>query len=167
MTLRKTTIVFALICLALSDWTLTSCLAQATPKEDKRVKQLDNETRKLTRTTNPESRAKSLMKVAEITLSYVSEAANQNDFPKMQSYVEQYRKAVSDARDAMMKSGFDPHRKSGGYRAVEMTLRKQIRMLQDIGRSLAVDERQPLDNAVEMASKIRDEFVQAIFGSPA
>jgi hypothetical protein len=166
MTVKKATIIIGLICFALSDWTLASCLAQAKPKEDKRLKQLDDETRKLTRTTNPENRAKSLVKIAEITLTFVSEAANAGDFTKMQSDVEQYRKAVTDARDTMMRSGLDPHKKSGGYKAVEIALRKQIRALQDIARVLTVDERQPVEDTLELTSKIRDEFVQALFGNP-
>src|SRR5262245_26874645 len=118
MTVKKSTIIISLILLALNHWTIASCLAQVKPKEDKRLEQLDNETKKLALTTNPENRAKSLMKIAEITLSYVSEAATANDFAKMRSYVEQYRNAVTDARDAMMRSGHDPHKKSGGYKAV-------------------------------------------------
>jgi hypothetical protein len=161
-TVKTATIVIGLICLALDDSRLASALAQA--KEDKRLKQLDNETRKLARTTNPENRAKSLMKIADITLTYVSEAANANDFAKMRSHIDQYRKAVTDARDTMMRSGLDPYKKSGGYKAVETSMRKQIRALQDIARGVTVDERQPVDDTVDLASKIRDEFVRALFG---
>jgi hypothetical protein len=164
MIVKRPTIIISLIFLALNHWAIASCLAQVKPKEDKRLKQLDNETRKLTRTTNPENRAKSLMKITEITLSYVSEAANASDFAKMRSYIEQYRKAITDARDTMMRSGLDPHKKSGGYKAVEIALRKQIRALQDIARGLMVDERQTVDDTADLASKIRDEFVHALFG---
>src|SRR5262249_40949513 len=103
--------------------------AQGKPNEDKRIKQLANEKRKLAGTTKAESRAKSLMRIAEITLSYVGEAASAKDIPKMQVCVEQYRQAITDARDAMMKSGLDPQKKSGEYMAVEIGLRKQIRVL--------------------------------------
>ena len=71
-----------------------SCFAQA--KEDKRVKQLENEKLKLDRTRDPANRAKSLMKIAEITLSYTSDAANAGDFSRMNLYVEQYRQAVTE-----------------------------------------------------------------------
>ena|SRR5438552_1668783 len=139
-----------------------SCFAQA--KEDKRVKQLENEKRKLDKTRDPTSRAKSLVKIAEITLSYVSEAANANDFSKMKSFVEQYRQTVTDSRDIMMRSGLNPHKKSGDYRAVEIALRKQIRALQDIARLLTVDERQPVDETIDVVVKIREEFIHALFG---
>ena len=161
----KRALFIGLICLALNHWTIASCLAQGKPKEDKRLKELDNEARNLTRTTSPENRAKSFIKIAEITLSYINEASNASDFAKMRSYVEQYRKAITDARDTMMRSGLDPHKKSGGYKAVEIALRKQIRVLEDIARGVTVDERQPVDDTVDLASKIRDEFVHALFGN--
>ena len=90
--------------------------------------------------------------------------ADMNDFAKMKSYVEQYRQAVTDARDTMMRSGLDPHKKSGGYKAVEIALRRQIRNLQDIARLLTVDEREPIDETIDIAMKIRDEFIHALFG---
>jgi hypothetical protein len=154
---------FLVLCIVFVEATYEPCFAQTKAKEDKRGKQLENEKRKLS-TTNPANRAKALMRIAEITLSYVIDAANANDFPRMQSYVEQYRQAVTDARDAMMKSGLDPHKKSRGYQTVEIALRQQARTLQDIARLLSVDERQPVEEAMDMVSKIREEFVHALFG---
>ena len=157
----KPMILILSLCLAFVE-PVTSSFAQA--KEDKRVKQLENEKRKLARTKDPANRAKSHMKIADITLSYISEAANASDFTKMASHLEQFRQAVTDARDTMMQSGLDPHKKSGGYKAVEIALRKQVRNLQDIARLLAVDDRQPIDQTIEIAMKIRDEFIHALFG---
>jgi len=64
----------------------------------------------------------------------------------------------------MLQSGLDPHKKPGGYKAVEIALRKQIRTLQDIGRLLTVDERVPVDEALNVVVKIREEFIHALFG---
>jgi len=153
------------LCLVLGQAVTSSfALAAEKLKEDNRAKQLDNEKTKLSRATNPEARAKTQMRIAEILLSYVGEAATAGDLGKMQTYADQYRQAVTDARDTMMKSGLDPHKKSGGYKAVEIALRKQKRALQDIARMVGVDERRSLDDAVEMVTKIRDEFIQALFG---
>ena len=154
---------FLVLCIVFAGATDNSCFGQTKAKEDKRGKQLETEKTKLS-TTNPANRAKSLMRIAEITLSYVIDAANANDFLKMRSHVEEYRQAVTDARDTMMKSGLDPHKKSRGFQTVEIALRGQTRTLQDIARVLNVDERQPVEEAMNMVSKIRDEFFQALFG---
>ena len=159
----KLTKLILAICFLVGDPMYPSSFAQA--KEDKRAKQLENEKRKLDRTNGPANRAKSLMKIAEITLSYMSDAANAGEFSEMNMFVEQYRQAVTDARDTMLKSGLDPHKKSGGYKTVEIALRKQIRDLQDVARLLTVEERQPVDETINVVVKIREEFIQALFGS--
>jgi hypothetical protein len=138
----------------------------AQSKGDQRTKQLENEKKKLERTKDPANRAKSLMRTAEILITYVNDAANANDPEKLKSAVAQYLQTVKDARDTMMKSGLDPHKKSGGYQAVEIALRKQLRTLQDTSRMLSVDERQPVDEAIEAIIQIRDEFMRALFGTP-
>jgi hypothetical protein len=160
--MKLTKLILAL-CFLVGDPMGPPCFAQA--KEDKRAKQLENEKRKLDGTNAPANRAKSLMKIAEITLSYMSDAANAGEFSKMNTFVEQYRQTVTDARDTMLKSGLDPHKKSGGYKTVEIALRKQTHNLQDIARLLAVDDRQALEDTINLVVKIREEFIQALFGS--
>jgi hypothetical protein len=136
----------------------------AQSRGDQRTKQLESEKKKRDRTKDPANRAKSLMRTAEILLTYVSDAANANDPEKLKSTVHEYLQTVESARDTMMKSGLDPHKKSGGYRAVEIDLRKQLRTLQDISRTLSVDDRQPVDETIESIMRIREEFMRALFG---
>jgi hypothetical protein len=137
-------------------------LAQA--KNDKRASQLENEKRKLERTKSPPDRAKSLMKIAELNLSYVSDAANANDVANMKSSLDEYLKAVEAARDTMLQSGLDPQKKAGGYKAVEIALRKHLRTLQDVGRLLAVDDRESVEDTADLVSRTRDQFIHALFG---
>jgi len=136
----------------------------AQAKEDKRVKQLENERKKLQKTKDPEDRARSLMKIAEITLSYVDESVKKGDLPNMSAYLAQYKQAATDARDALLQSGLDPHKKSGAFRTVEIALRKQLRILQDIARSLTVTEREPVQYVIDAVTKMHDEFMRALFG---
>jgi hypothetical protein len=157
-------IVFFILSFSLSVMTSTPASAGPQAKSDKRTNQLESEKRKLERTKNPADRAKSFMKIAEITLSYVSEAANANDMATMKSFLDQYRQAVNDACDTMMRSGLDPHKKSGGYKAVEIALRKQLRMLQDVGRLLTVDDRAAVDETADVVARSRDQFIHALFG---
>ena len=164
MLIIKTVVLGAFVCLALGQSTSPVCFAQTEPTEDKRATQLANERKKLDRTTNPQNRAESLMKIAEINLSYIKQAAGANDFPKLESYAVQYQKAVSDAHDAMMRSGLDPARKPRGFKNVEIALRKQIRVLQDIGRLLTLEDRKPIEATLELVTQIRADFIQALFG---
>jgi hypothetical protein len=83
----------------------------------------------------------------------------------MKPLVEQSRQAVTDARDTMLNSRLEPHKKSCGYKAVEIALRKEIRNPQDIARLVTADDVQPLDDTINLVVRIREEFIQALFGS--
>jgi hypothetical protein len=150
-----------LACLALGGLAVDSSFAQT--DDDKRIKQLENERKKLSSTKDPEDRAESLMKIADITLTYVSDAVAAKDLGKVRSSVEEYRRNVMDARDTMIASGLNPYKKPKGYQAVELGVRKQVRILEDASRRLRPDDRQPVDEAIEVVSKIRDEFIRMLF----
>ena len=140
-----------------------SLLAVAEGNEDKRAIQLQNEQRRLEKTKDPTDRTKSLIKIAEIQLDYANDGVQQGNFFKMQSALDQYREAMTGARDTMLNSGLDPYKHSGGYRAVELAIRKHVRILQDTARSLSLAQRAPVEETVQVISKIRDEFLKALF----
>ena len=73
----KAMVLLLSVCFALGDSAVQSCFAQA--KDDKRAKQLESEKRKLQRTKDPADRAESLMKIADITLTYVVDAVAANN----------------------------------------------------------------------------------------
>ena len=150
-----------LACLALGGLAVDSSFAQT--DDDKRIKQLENERKKLSSTKDPEDRAESLMKIADITLTYVVDAVAAHDLGKLRSSVDEYRRSVMDARDTMIGSRLDPYKKPKGYQAVELGVRKQLRILEDASRRLRPDDRKPVDEAMEAVSKIRDEFIRILF----
>ena len=82
----------------------------------------------------------------------------------MQKYIGEYLVAIEDAHQTMMKTGRDAHRKPGGFKDLEIALRRHVRQLVDIGKSLTYDEREPLEKAKEEAIDIRDDLLKALFG---
>jgi hypothetical protein len=155
---------FALILSLAVGAVCSPCFAQTT--EDKRAIQLENERKKLDKTKDPADRAESLMKIAGIKLEYMVDAARMSDFASMQSSLQQYRQAVTDARDTMMNSGLNPYKKPKGYQAVEVAVRKHVAVLQDTARSLTLSQREPIEETIQTVSKIRNEFLHALFKQP-
>jgi hypothetical protein len=102
-------VLILLASIAFGELAAASSLAEV--KDDKRAQQLEAEKRKLDRTKDPADRAESLMKIADITLTYVGDAITANDLPKLESYVEEYQEAVMVAHDTMMTSGPDPYKR--------------------------------------------------------
>jgi hypothetical protein len=134
------------------------------PQIDKRLERLDREREKLKRTTDAVDRTKIDIDISEILLSLVSDAVRSGEPEALGKRVGEYVDAIQDAHQAMMKTGRDAHRKPKGFKELEISLRRQIRILDDIGRGLTFDQREPVDKAKQQASDIRDDLLKALFG---
>jgi hypothetical protein len=140
----------------------TSFGAQAGP--DKQLLQLEKEKAKLNRQTDPVGRTKTQIKIAEILLTLIGSAVQAGDTDVMQKHLDDYMGAIQDAHETMMKTGRDAHKKPGGFKDLEIALRRHVRQLEDIGKALTFDEREPLDRAKDEAADIRDDLLKALFG---
>jgi len=145
----------------------TSCAirtASLQPQIDKRLERLDREREKLRRTTDGVDRTKIDINISEILLSLVSDAVKSGEPEVLGRRLDEYVDTIEDAHQAMMKTGRDAHRKPKGFKDLEISLRRQIRILDDIGRGLTFDQREPVDKARKQASDIRDDLLKALFG---
>ena len=147
---------------------LTSCafhsFAQQQPA-DKRLLDLQREQDKLKRTNDPVDHAKADIKISEILISFVSDAARTGDMEMMEKRLGEYTASIQDAHDTLTKTGRDARKKPHGFKDLEISLRRQINQLKDIGGALTVDERDPVDKARSEAIRIRDDLLKALFGS--
>jgi hypothetical protein len=64
----------------------------------------------------------------------------------------------------MLNTGRDAHKKPKGFKDLEIALRRQIRLLEDLARSVAFDNRDPVERARQEASDIREDMLKALFG---
>jgi hypothetical protein len=148
---------------------VSSCAARSSSSSfrqayDKRLERLENEREKLKRQTDPVGRTKAEIRISEILLTLVRDAVKTGDLELMEQRLEEYVTAIEDARQTMMQTGRDAHRRPGGFKDLEIALRRQVRQLEDIGQGLTFDQREPLDKAKEQAADIRDEMLKALFG---
>ena len=93
----------------------------------------------------------------------MGDSARAGDFERMDEHVEEYRVAVTEARDTMVNSGRDPSRRSAGFRELEIALRQHVRQLDDIGSLLTFDYREPIKELIAEVTGIRDELIKALF----
>jgi len=133
---------------------------------DKRLERLDRQREKLKRTTDPVDRTKIDIDISEILLSFVGDAVHSGEPEALGKRLGEYVETIEDAHQSMMKTGRDAHRKPKGFKELEISLRRQIRILDDIGRGLTYDQREPVDKAKQQASDIRDDLLKALFGDP-
>jgi hypothetical protein len=147
---------------------VTSCAVVRTAslqgQYDKRLERLQRERDKLNRTTDPVDRAKTDINISEILLSLAGDAVKTGEPEVLEKRLKEYVGAIQDAHQTMIKTGRDAHRKPKGFKELEIALRRQIRMLDDIGRTVTFDQRDPVDKAKQEASDIRDDLLKALFG---
>ncbi len=148
-------------------FSISSCAIRSSSlraQYDKRLERLEREKDKLKRATDPVDRTKTEIRIAEILLTFVSDAANAGDQERLEQHLDEYRAAIQDAHQTMFRTGRDAHKKPKGFKDLEIALRRQVRQLEDIGQGLSFDQREPVQKAKEEASAIRDQLLKALFG---
>ena len=144
---------------------LFSAVPQATSlpqRSDKRTEQLQKERDKLKRERNPVDRTKIQISISEILLTLVGDAVKNGDFAGMQRQLDEYCAAIQDAHQTMMNTGRDANRRPGGFKDLEIALRRQIIRLDSFAQALTYDERQPVLKAKADAADIRDHLIRAL-----
>ena len=139
---------------------LSLALASSARGESKNNESLRKERSNLDRTSDPIDRTIISVKVSDILISLINDAAKTGEDHLVDQYLNEYCKTIKDAEDIMMKTGKDAHKHPSGFKDLEIGLRKQQRRLSDIGKLLDYDQRNTLERAQKLASEIDDRLVR-------
>jgi|GEM_PF-1241504 len=112
---------------------------------------------------NPVEKTRSYITISEILLDFAAGAATDGDVGAVKSLLDQYTAAIRSARDTMLESDLDAERRPAGYRDLEISLRGQIRRLDDMQRQLSTDDRRPVTDALDIAAAIREQMLRRLF----
>ena len=154
-------LLFVLILITVTSCTIRTGFFQGV---DKRFERLQREKDKLNRLTDPVDRTKTDIAIAEILLSLASDAIKTGEPEALGKRLNEYVETIRDAHQTMVKTGRDAHKKPKGFKELEIALRRQIRMLEDLARGVTFDQRDPVEKAKEEASDIREDVLKALFG---
>jgi hypothetical protein len=130
--------------------------------ESKNVESLHKEQSSLEKTTDPVDRTRISVKVSDILIELLNDAAKSGKDSLVDQYLSEYSKTIKDAEDTLMKTGKDAHKHPSGFKELEIGLRKQQRRLSDISKLLDYDQRNALDRAQKLASDIDDHLVRVM-----
>ncbi|MBI4474523.1 MAG: hypothetical protein HY646_17770 [Acidobacteria bacterium] len=147
-------------------FTTSSCAARGLQLQspDKRLLALEKEKEKLRRQTDPVDRTKTNIKISEILITLVTDAVKANDLEVVELRLDEYVDTIQEAHQTMVKTGRDAHRRPKGFKDLEISLRRQVRQLEDLGGTLAFDDREPVEKAKAQAIEIRDDLIRLLFG---
>jgi hypothetical protein len=130
--------------------------------QSKAEEQLKKERSNLTRTTNPLSRTKIEIKISDLLITLMTDAARAGDDKKAEQYLNDYSNTIADAHLTMMKTGKDAHKHPEGFKDLEISLRKQQSRLADAGKLMDIDSRDAVDKVRKQASDISDQLVKTM-----
>jgi hypothetical protein len=130
---------------------------------DDRAKELQKEREKLHRETDPVDRAKISIKISDLLLEDIADAVKAGNISEMQEQLTAYSTTIEGAHQTLVESGRNAQKKSGGFKELEIALRKQTRKFDDYARMPTIDRREPIEAAKKLAAGVRDKLLKALF----
>ena len=140
----------------------TSASASPLQQPDKRSEQLQRERERLKREKDPVGHTRIQIAISDILLSFAGDAVRNGDLAEMQKQLNEYCAAIQDAYQTMMNTGRDANRKPGGFKDLEIALRRHIIRIDDYAQALTYEQREPLSKAKTEASELRDHLIKVL-----
>ncbi len=130
---------------------------------ENRALELQRQRERLEKEKDPVDRAKIAIKISDILLDDVAQSLSDGDFDEMEQGLAAYASTIEEAHQELVDSGRNAQKKAGGFKDLEIALRKQVRKFDDYARMLTLDRREPIEQARKIASGIRDKLLKALF----
>ena len=159
--MTMTNLLVLLVCVPLL---LSSCAAGIGRMSDReKSERLATERGRLPDLRNPVDATRSQIMISRILLDFIGDAVRDGDDEALAALLPQYTAAIKGARNSMVDSDIDATRRPAGFKDLEIALREQARLLTDLSRTVALEERDPLIAAIETASTIQSEMLELLF----
>jgi hypothetical protein len=132
--------------------------------EDSRKKDLVQQQEKLNRETSVVGKVKALIKISDIHLRSASEDVKQSNLAAADRNLELYKESVVKALEMLKTSRRNAQKNPAGFKEFEISLRKQLRVLDDLRSYYSFDQVQTIDAAINAAKTAQDAMFAEIFG---
>jgi hypothetical protein len=143
------------------------CAVRLGRLDDRRSARVTSETRRLAEIKDPVERTQHYIRIAQLLIDSVADAARVDNFEVMGPLLKEYKDVIRSAHETLVNSSRDPTEEPEGFTDLELALREEARRLQDITRSLRVDDRPSIECALATAVSIREELLRLIFPQTA
>jgi hypothetical protein len=153
------------LCLALLALILTNGCAHSLDRlsENERAERLAREKGRVNMLTDSVQKTRSYIVISQILLDFSTAAARDSDHETMRGLLDEYTASLQSALETMSNSDRNAERQPAGFKELEMSVRKQLRQLEDLNRSLAFEQRAPVEGALKSAVEVRDTLLGILF----
>ena len=116
----------------------------------------------LQQTSDAVERAKLTAKLGDELLKQMAVEYKAKNYEAGGQVLQEYLTAVRAAYQRLKDSGHNARKKPGGFKELEIHLRKSGRVIDDLSKLLPVEEREPLLKAVDEVADIRSGLLNAL-----
>lgn len=117
---------------------------------------------KLARATDPAKRAKITVKIGRVLLKQTRRLYREGAYTDAEERLDEYLMAVTAAYDELNATGIKARKHPGGFKDLEIHLRKSRRALRDLARSLPIAVRPAVNEAEKRVRTMRTGLLHAL-----
>lgn len=133
-------------------------------RDSKLERKYQGQQAKLKRQGNSVKKVKILIRLSAMDLEGVSRRVRRGLYSEADRILERYAGNVGRAERVLKDSKRDPQRKPGGFKHLEISLRKQLRQLTDLRDLYPFDRQQVIDRTIACAEAVKQRMIAALFG---
>ena len=112
---------------------------------------------------NPVKKAKDEIKLADLKLADAVGAYNSGDTQLGAKLVETFVEQMRSAWKTLQESGRKASKEPAGFKELDISLREDLRSLDDLGHKVSYFDRDPLLKAAQETDRLRSEVLQELF----
>jgi hypothetical protein len=118
---------------------------------------------RIQREHNPVKKAKYEIKLANLKLKEAQDAYKQRDVQLGSKLLEAVVEHMKSSWKILQESGRQAAKQPQGFKELDISLRQDGRLLEDLRHRVAYFDRGPVDKAAQEMERIRSEVLQALF----
>ena len=149
------------VCLAVLGIIITGLQASGRETEAQLLQRIQSE-------QNPVKKAKDEIKLASLELTQVHDEYSTGHVDDGAKLLGTFIGEMKSSWKLLQDSGRKAPRQPEGFRELEISLREDVRSLQDLARAVSYFDRAPITSAAQQLEQMRDEVIHAQFpaGNP-
>lgn len=138
--------------------------AQQKPQLSERTqKELSNSKAHYERESNPVGRAKAIVKLGRAEIRAAREMADAGEFDAALQYLRDYSDQAHAGHEALVKTGVNAEKHSGGFRQLEISVRENVRAIRDIAGNVPYAQRGPFDDVQQGLENLDQQLILELF----
>jgi hypothetical protein len=118
---------------------------------------------RLKRESDPVRKGKLEIRLSRFKLYQAADAFDKGNIEEANKLLEEYLKRVKGAWSTLKSSGRQAHKKSAGFKELDIALREDARYLDDLKHRVSYMVRDPVEKAAQEVEGLRNDVLKALF----